>query len=405
MNLLRHGDVDAAERELAAFLVAEPADAPSRSLRALCLAELGRLDEAEAEARRAVETEPYLGYCHWALGTVLADRRRWTQAALAARHALVREPESGDAHCLLARALAGQERWAEALEAADAGLEAEVDHPGCANFRAAALHELGRPAEAEQAWVDAAAAEPDTAFARAASGWTALRRGAPGGEALPYFQNALSIDPRNEWARDGLLAALKARNPLYRGMLRFFVWMDALTPRTRWMVMVGGVVGYNFLRRSVEATPSLAPVAYPLMAAYALFVLLTWVTEPVFDFLLRFDPVGRTRVPPERALAGSAVVTTLAVAVTAAAAAAVTGSGPLFLLALLAGVLVVPLSGTFSAPEGWPRRTMAVYTAAVAATGALGLAFAAEGLVFLAVLGAVLGSWIAAGLRELAPAR
>jgi hypothetical protein len=254
--------------------------------------------------------------------------------------------------------------------------------------------------------VDAAAADPGNAFARAARGWSALRRGAHGDAAIPHFHHALEIDPRSEWARDGLLAALKARNPLYRAMLRFFVWMDGLTPRARWMVMVGGVLGYNFLRRTVEATPGLAPVAYPLMAAYVLFVLLTWVTEPVFDFLLRFDPVGRTHVPPERVVAANAVVSALAVAVTAAAAAIVTGSDTLFLLALLSGVLVIPLSGAFSARPGWPRRAMLGYTAAVAALGAAGLAGAGgEGLVFLAVLGAAVGSWIAAALRETAPAR
>jgi hypothetical protein len=138
-----------------------------------------------------------------------------------------------------------------------------------------------------------------------------------------------------------------------------------------------------------------------------LFVLLTWVTEQVFDFLLRFDPAGRDLVPRERVAAANAVVATLAAAVAAAAAAIVTGSGTLFLVALLAGVLVIPLSGTFGARPGWHRRLMGGYTAAVAAVGALGIAAgtAGDSLVLLAVFGAALGGWVSNGLREAAPAR
>jgi tetratricopeptide (TPR) repeat protein len=408
ITFLHARDYVAAERLLGALLENEPGDAPTRSLRALCLAELDRFADAEAEARLAVETEPYLAYCHWALGSVLADRRRWKDALEAAHEALEMEPENADSHALLGRCLVGLRRWDEALATADEGLELEPDHPGCANLRAIILQQRGRDDEAEQAFVDAAATDPDNAFARAGRGWSALRRGGTPEPAIEHFQHALRIDPHIEWAREGLLASLKARNPVYRAMLRYFLWMDGMGRGARFMIVGAGLIGYNQARRLTEARPETAPFLYPLMGLYLLFVLLTWVADPVFDFLLRFDPQGRRMVPRHRAVAGTAVVALLAVAVVTAGVGIATGDEDAFLPALMLGLLTIPVAGIFRVAAGWPRTALALYVAAVAAAGAAGVVVggpAGDGLLGLSLLGLVVGSWISLGLAAARPAR
>jgi tetratricopeptide (TPR) repeat protein len=408
ITFLHARDYVAAERLLGTLLEREPADAPTRSLRALCLAELDRFAEAEAEARRAVETEPYLAYCHWALGSVLADRRRWTDALEAAHDALEMEPEHADNHALLSRCLVGMRRWDEALAAAEEGLEMEPDHPGCANLRAIILSERGRPDEAEQAFVDAAATDPDNAFARAGRGWSALRRGGTPEPAIEHFQHALRIDPGIEWAREGLIASLKARNPVYRAMLRYFLWMDGMSRGARFMIVAAGLIGYNQARRLTEARPETVPFLYPFMGLYLLFVLLTWVADPVFDFLLRFDPQGRRMVPRERAVAGTLVVALLAAAIVTAAVGIATGGEDAFLPALMLGLLTIPVAGIFRVAPGWPRTALTLYVAAVAAAGVAGVVVdGPDGDLLLGVslLGLVVGSWISLGLSAARPAR
>lgn len=408
LNLLHARDYRSAERLLAQMLEHEPADGPTRAMRALCLAELGRWDEATAEAQRAVNTEPYLAYCHWALGMVLADRRRWAEAAEAAREAMRLEPENGDHYALLARALLAMRRWDDARAAAEQGLEEEPDHPGCANLRALVLQQRGHVDEAEQAFVDAAAADPENAFARAGRGWTALRRGAEVEPARAHFEHALRIDPRNEWAREGLMTSIKARNPLYRLMLRYFLWMDGLSRGARIGIVLAGLIGYNQARRLTVAQPEVAPYLYPLMGLYLLFILLTWVADPVFDFLLRFDAQGRRMVSRERRLAGTVVVSLLTVAIVLAAIGLVRGGGDALFPALMTALLVLPVSGVFRCAPGWPRTALAVYTAAVAAAALTGMVLGGPTgglLVGLALLGVVIGAWASMGLASVRPAR
>jgi tetratricopeptide (TPR) repeat protein len=407
VNALHEGRFAEAEQLLARWLETDPYDAASRSLRALCLAALKRGDEALAEARQAVEDEPELGYCHWALGHVLADAHQFTQALGCAREAAVLTPGSPEPHALAARCLAERKDWAGTLAAADRGLALDPEHPTCANLRALALQVLRSP-EAEQAFVDASAADPGNAFARAGRGWQALQGGAAPDVALPHFYHALEIDPRQEWAREGLAAALKARNPVYRMMLRYFLWMDSLSPQTRWMVIIGGVAGYNLLRRVSRAQPALAPFIVPLLVAYGLFVLMTWVADPLFDALLALDKKARAAMPPGRARAGAVIAAVLAVALGLGVAGLARGDDRLLLAAIAAALLVIPTSGIFRCRPGWPRRVMGAYTAVAAALAVGGLAGwsdAGDGLLVLSLLASGVGSWLATALSSVGPRR
>ena len=83
---------------------------------------------------------------------------------------------------------------------------------------------------------------------------------------------------------------------------------------------------------------------------------------------------------------------------------------PFLLGALVFGLLVLPLAGTFKCEAGWPRKSMAIYTGvmAVAGTGALLLLFSsaylrhdpklpsgAMGLLGVFALGAIGSGWVA----------
>lgn len=408
LELLAERRFPEAERQLRRMLIADPADAASRALRALVLADLERLDEATAEARRAAADDPELAYAQWVLGCVLAARGRFAEAVPVARRAVGLAPADPDHHFLLARCHAGAASWSAARDAAERGLALDPGHTGCANLRALALQGTGRPADADQAFVDALSLDTANAFARAGRGWLALRQGHDPRAALPHFQHALQIDPGSAWARDGMMAALKARNPVYRAMLRYFLWMNSLTPGTRWAIILGGVLGFNLLRRVSRAQPELLPFLLPLMVAYGIFLLLSWTADPLFDFLLRFDPVGRTLVPPDRRAASLWVVATLGVALSCAVGALATGVGAAWMLALFFALLVIPVSATFGCEPGWPRTAMGAYTAAVAVLGVAGAALDGEPgrtLFVVGILGAVLGSWLGRGLASTVPAR
>lgn len=243
LDLLGQRQLGQAQYHLRKLVEEDPDDTASRSLLALCLLELEHLDEATEQARIAVEREPDSAYCHWVLGLVLAERGRWKQALPEAEAAVRLDPESADFLALLARIHLARDQRDQALRFTDRGLEDDPDHPECLNLRALVLHQAGRGYESEQAFVDAGALSPENAFARAGRGWAALQQGRAPDAALAHFHHALQIDPSSEWAREGLLAALKARSPVYRGMLRYFLWMNSLPPKVRLVVVAGLVAG------------------------------------------------------------------------------------------------------------------------------------------------------------------
>ena len=407
LNALEDSEFATAEHYLREYLEDDPHDAPTTAVLALCVEELGRVEEAEQLAARAVTLEPYLSYPHWVHGGVLLRARRIDEAHAAAMEALRLDPDDADHHALVAQVHGVRENWREMLAVAEQGLAIEPAHAPSANLRALALRQLGRTAESEQAFEEAAMANPLDAFAVAGKGWGDLARGRTA-DADAAFRDALLFDPTSEWAREGLLAALKSRSPIYRQLLRYFIWMSGRTSRQRTMFAVGGVLGYNFLRGVARAQPQLAPVIWPVLIAYAAFVVLTWLADPLLDLMLSFDREGRRLLSPDRRLGGYLVGACLALAALLGIGSAMGLGGSLGLAAFGLAFIALPLAGVFQCEPGWPRVTMAAYTAALVimlAASTLAGDRTGGSLFGLTIVGAVLGTWLARWLSSVTPGR
>ena len=405
---------DLATSELRQVAAAEPDDPVARALLALCLAEQGQYAEAGAEADEAVRLAPDLPFAHYARGSVLADRNRFDEAERAVAEAIRLDPDDADAHALLARVHASRERWGDALAAAERGLAVDPEHTGSLNLRGLALRHLGRGAEAHATVDGALARDPENAVAHANRGWMFLEQRQPE-RALDAFREALRIDPGLDYARHGVVTALKARHAVYGLVLRYFLWMSKLDRRTRWMVIIGGFFGARILRGVARGTPELAPVIWPLLGAYIAFVLLTWVADPLFNLLLRLNRYGRLTLSRDETLLSNWAGSAVAGAAISLIAAVALGNGIGWAAAAGCVALLIPLAGVAHCQPGWPRRAMALYTAALAAVGAAALALSlrapAEPTDLVLTLsgtffvGIVLSSWVANGLMMVTPKR
>jgi len=200
-----------AGEQLRLALAQEPDDAHAHALLALCLAEGEQFAEATDEARQAIVLAPDYDFAHFAAARVAYARDQYEDALQAVQEAIRLDPSVADYRALLAGIHLDQRRWREGLAAAEAGLEQDPEHIGCANLRAMALVKLGRRTEAGQAIDTALARNPDSAFTHANQGWTFLEANDPQ-KALEHFREALRLDPENEWARQGIVEALKARH-------------------------------------------------------------------------------------------------------------------------------------------------------------------------------------------------
>jgi tetratricopeptide (TPR) repeat protein len=352
--LLDQGRYDLGERELRQALVVEPDAAEAQALLALCLGHQERYQEATEAAREAIRLAPDIGFAHHVLAGVLADRHRPDEARAAIEEAIRLEPWQASHYSLLAGVLGQQEKWEEALAAADRGLALDPEHLGCLNARIMALVRRGRRDEAAETSAEALAQAPDSAYTHANEGWACLHRN-DAKQALVHFREALRLDPTLDWARYGMVEALKARYPVYGLMLRYFLWMNRLDPRVRWGVLLGGWFLARFLG--------------PLIILYWIFVYLTWTADPLFNLVLRLHPDGRHALSREQRVASNWVGAAALLALLSFVGLLIFRQAWLGDALIIFGALIIPIAGTFQCAVGWPRRVMAAYTLVLFAAG------------------------------------
>ena len=290
--LFQQGRYEMAAAELRRQLVDEPDDADAHSWLGLSLNRLEKPKEALAEAVEGIRLAPERPFAHYAMAFILAHQDRHKQAEIAVGEALRLNPWEPDYFELLARIRLDQANWRGALDAADRGLALRGDHVGCTNVRGRALIKLRRTGEALLTVDTALRLEPDNASSHANKGWTLVESGDPK-QALFHFREALRLDPNMVWARQGVVTALKAQNPIYRVVLGYFLWMARLPQGVRRGVIIGLWVAAQINHAVSENYPALSPYCEAFSILYVLFCYITWTADPIFNVFLRFNAFGR----------------------------------------------------------------------------------------------------------------
>jgi tetratricopeptide (TPR) repeat protein len=389
MLLYQQGRHQEAVAELRMQLAEGPEDGLTHGMLAMSLAEMEQFNEATEHAQRSIHSAPDEALGHYALSYVMAGRKRFEEARLAILEAIRLDPYNANYFGMLASLELHKSRWREALEAANQGLAIEPENGLCTNLRATALVKLGDRAGAAATMGEALARRPDDAYTHANQGWALLHAGQPK-QALDHFRESLRLDPELEWARAGIVEALKARNFVYRWMLAWFLWMSRLTPGARWGVVIGGYLGSRLVRQIAENSPALAPYLWGLVYVYVAFALMTWLAPSLFNLLLRLDRFGRYALSPDQ-IRGANVLAVCLVAVAAAFAAyGIVGNEILLLCGAFFAVLALPASAIYVCQSGWPRQAMATITLGLLAAllfsvGGLLLAFQLRSMALLNV--------------------
>lgn len=372
IELRRYRQAEALLREA---LAAAPNDGDLHALLAFVLHRQERPAEALVEIQTALGLAPADPQNHYLLAHIQLALEREEAALTAIREALRLDPQAARFYATLGRIHARRKEWARALEAAEKGLALDPAHVECLNLRALALTRLGRKVEAQQTRQAALREAPDDARTHAHEGWALLEAG-QAEAAFAHFREALRLDPLSMGAREGIVEALRARNPLYRLLLRYFLWLGGLTWGERWAVWISISVGMQSLRSLARAFFPLWLLVLPLECAYDLFLGLTWTARPLFALLVRLDPLGRHALPREEVVASNWVLSCLLGGLAGLVAAPLARNLAFLLLPLAALALLIPISGVFIAPRGWVRWILALYTALLALI-ALGMTVAA----------------------------
>lgn len=342
--------------EFSKVLVETPYDHMALSWSAICLSNLDRLDEAEARANEAIHAAPAADYPFYVLSQVLSDRNRTDDALEAIEQALEISPADPDYLGWAAMLHLDQKSWAKAREMAEMGLEFSPKSSICCNARARALVGMGDLEGSEAELRQRLADNPNDPYAHANLGWVALEAGRREA-ALEHFQQALQIKPEFGWAREGLMQALRARYPLYKFILGYFLWMSKLSKGTQWGVILGGYFLFRMLGKTARENPDLQMVLMPVLLAYFLFVYLSWTGTAVCNMFLRMNPYGRSLLNAQEINDATMVGLSLGCAVAALVAEQFTTAG-LWIVAVVLLVQSILIPTISACDEGWPRKTM-----------------------------------------------
>jgi tetratricopeptide (TPR) repeat protein len=386
-------------KEADAFLSSEPENARAYALKAL--AYMGKKQRVEAleNAEKAVGLGPELEFSHYILGLVhLNLTKNFRTAELAINEALRINPENPDYYDVLAQLRMVKRDYKEALRLCEKGLEIDPQNVDCRSTRARVLTKMGKKNAAREDLSEALKNDPENPQTLASKGWVDLENGDYQG-AQEAFRDALKIKPDYEYARDGLIQALKAKNIIFRWYLRYAFWINRLGNRTRWALVVGIFLLVRFL--------AFIPGLQGLIGLYILFVISTWIIDPISNLFLRFNKYGKYALSKAEIMGSDLVVGCLVLAVAAGIAAwqldreyLYTGAAALFLM-------VIPVSGTASF-YGQPakfRKTLIV-SCIIGAFLILGLVLmpfvetAGAGLVITALIGEIFFSWFAGVLAK-----
>ena len=356
--LMRQERYDKAIEELQKALADDPDDPMGHVLLSYSLSELKQHSLAIQHAEQAISIAPDLDIAHSALARAfnLADKPR--KALAPASEAIRLDPYDATNYAVKAAVHMHLSQWSEALDCADAGLGVDAENDECANLRSAALMQLGRKDEASAAAENQLNRNPDDSFSHANMGWNYLQKNKPR-EAVDHFREALRLEPDMDWARMGIIEALKARNPFYALVLRYFLWMGRIPRNIVWAMMIGIVVLLNFSRRLADQYPVIEPIVHSVLILYMLFVLVSWMASPLFNLLLRFDRDGRHALSDHEKMVSNWLAATIGFAIIAGGFNAfllnAAGESPSFWFIMAPLLMIFPVMTATSARKGPAR--------------------------------------------------
>ncbi len=354
--LLAQGRFAQAAEQLQMLLSTDPNQWLAHALLACCwMQDADRLGDATAEAQLAIALAPDQSFTHSILATVCSARKHFDQAQAAIETAISIDPDVAAYHGIQASIFLQTSKWQLALESSERGLQFDPDQEDCLASRSLALERLGRRKDSLQQANEAVARDPDSSSLHAMRGWTLLHDNNYR-EAQISFREALRLEPTNSFARSGMLESLKSNYFLFRVFFQYQAFMSRLQGRFRFALIIGIYLLIRALNIWSDANPKVEPFILPITIAYIAFCLFSWIADPIFDALLRFNRFGRYLLSANQVIAANVVIAIIGLAVITGSALAIYGDfAAAFTLALCVLFLTLPSSMIFRVSQGWPQ--------------------------------------------------
>lgn len=366
-----------AEKELRTALAQNPNDLEANNLLVFIFADQGKKTESLEAAERTINLAPDWGFAWYtfAYANWIQDAKGSSDKALdAVNQAIFLNPLNANFHYMKGEIHFSKTNWQEALDGATEALSLEAENVGALNLRAKSLVKLNKVADANSTLDYAIHQNPENPDSHANKGWALIEKD-DYDNALVHFKEALRIDPNHIWAKEGLKNAIKGKNILYRGILKYFLWMAKQSEKNQWGFIIGAYVLYRIVLYFAQSNPALAPFIYPIIIAYVLFAFSSWVAVPLSNLFLRLHPLGKHALSPFEILGSNLLGGFITGGILLGIGYFFLGYNALFLLAGWALIMCLPLGGTFSSSEPHQgTKKLIMLTSGIGMVGLFGIA-------------------------------
>lgn len=396
MQLIERRRYKEAEKSLVDALSLEPTNITALSLLALCKYETEKINDALILIKQAVGLDPdndHLLYLH-ALFSFRADDLRNAEQMI--KNAIAFNPANANYHGLMANIKLHQRAWQEALDQANIGLSIEAENLECLNARATALLKLDKKTESFDTIREALQQDPENDNTHSNIGWSQLESGEVE-KALESFRNALRFNPQNEFAKSGMVEALKARYLFYKWFLKYAFWINNLKAKGQWFFIVGMFIGVRVLSELADNNSDYAPFIKPIVYVYFAFAISTWIIEPLSNLVLRFNIFGRYALTRHEIIASNFVGFSFGLAAITAVAFMITEESFFLILMLYFTLMMLPF-GSMLRPNILRNRQILIgLTVIIGTIGLIGIFFTIAWWYFF-IFGIFSYQWVANAL-------
>ncbi len=289
--LISQGRIKDAEKQIGYVLQEDPEDVEAIALLAECKVDRKQFGEAEELLKKTIGLKPYHDRPYYLFAFVQYQQNKLAAAKESLNAGLQINPWNAAYFGLYAYILIEERNYQEALNKANEGLAVDAQELTCLNARSQALFRLKQKDEAYETIKEALAINPEDDFTHTNFAWHFLEKGKHK-EARMHFREALRINPGNNRARIGYKETLKANLPIYRWLLMFSLWLSSKSKQTRIITVIAIWLMVRVLSGgSVAAGWSV--LGYSIIGVYLLFVLFSWIGNPVANLVLFCSREGK----------------------------------------------------------------------------------------------------------------
>jgi len=293
--LLRQGRVDEAITQVKNALHQNPDNDEALALYARCFYDKKQFDEGIKITLQAIVIDAGNNYYFYLLAFGFYRKNDNKTAVIHLERAIQLNPYFCESYGLLSHIYSEEKDFEKALEKANEGLAIDPENISCLNGRSVALNKLKRTEDAIETMQLALAQGPDNEFTHSTVGWNYLEKG-KNKIAATHFKETLRINPNNTNARRGLKEALKSKIAPYRWLLQYSFWINNKGKKARWIFPLALYILVRISSTALEYNTTTQSLGTLLIGLYILFVLITWLINPLANFFLLFHKDGKHAV-------------------------------------------------------------------------------------------------------------